>query len=197
MCAPIPQKSQHWGCLHAARVMERTWISANLEANHIDPNCCDIGTSPSNDLHPKQSFDLLESFPAPVHLNHIVIHSNPLSTCHGESFSCRSLNLGGTFLVKFQVAQWNWSSLLELKRWQIQSDSFYICYYCGQIGYDWSVWNPPTSTQPISDTLQYGLSSQNWRTFGRPSGTIRCAWWASASTKHGDGGDDDYDFDYD
>ena len=126
--------------------MERTWISAILKANHIDPNCCDIGTSPSNDLHPKQNFDLLESFPAPVHLNHIVIHSNPLSTCHGESFSCRSLNLGGTFLVKFQVAQWNWSSLLELKRWQIESDSFYICYYCGQIGYHWSVWNPPTST---------------------------------------------------
>lgn len=88
---------------------------SKLESHHIDPNCCDIGTSPSNDLHPKQNFDLLESFPAPVHPNHIVIHSNPLSMCHGESFSCRSLNLGGTFLVKFQVAQWNWSSLPELK----------------------------------------------------------------------------------
>lgn len=99
------------------------------------------------DLHPmisirsktsiswKQNFDLLESFLLGEILLScilctwaIVIHSNPLSMCRG-----RSLKLGGTFLVKFQVAQWNWSSLLELKRWQIQSDSFYFCNYCGQL----------------------------------------------------------------
>lgn len=30
---------------------------------------------------------------------------------------------------------------------------------------------------------------------GGPVGPSAAAWWASASTKHGDGGDDDYDFD--